>query len=221
MLNDTISSFAIEDYLKVIYLIQLDEGRVTTTTIARRLNVAAASVTSMLKRLADLNLVQHTPYHGVELLPSGEKIALEVVRHHRLIELYLSEALGMPWDLVHEEADRLEHVISEDLEERMASVLGYPTMDPHGHPIPTRDLVVVTRSRRSLADAQPDDVVEVEWVSDRDPAHLRYLAAIGLRPHVAVRIAEVGPFNGPVTVVIGETTVALGRELASEVFIKS
>ena len=219
MLNETVASHAIEDYLKTIYLLQQDEGRVTTSALARRLGVAAASVTNMVKRLAEMNLVRHAPYHGVELLPAGEKIALEVVRHHRLLELYLAEALGMPWDQVHAEADRLEHVISEDLEERMAAALGQPTMDPHGHPIPSRDLTVPERSQIALAGAQPRDVVKIEWVSDLDPARLRYLAAIGLVPQATVEVLDVAPFNGPLRLRVGRSEVSLGRDLAAEVFL--
>jgi len=219
MLGETVASHAIEDYLKTIYLVQQDEGRVTTSAIARRLGIAAASVTNMVKRLAEMNLVRHTPYHGVELLPAGEKIALEVVRHHRILELYLAEALGMPWDQVHAEADRLEHVISEDLEERMAAALGQPTMDPHGHPIPSRDLTVLERSQAALAEARPGDVLTVEWVRDLDPAHLRYLAAVGLVPQAVVRVVDVAPFNGPLRLRIGDSEISLGRELAAEVFV--
>lgn len=219
MLGETVASHAIEDYLKTIYLVQQDEGHVTTSAIARRLGIAAASVTNMVKRLAEMNLVRHAPYRGVELLPAGEKIALEVVRHHRLLELYLAEALGMPWDQVHAEADRLEHVISEDLEERMAAALGQPTMDPHGHPIPSRDLTVSERSHAALAAAQGGDVVKIEWVRDLDPAHLRYLAAIGLVPQATVFVIDVAPFNGPLRLRLGETEVNLGRELAAEVFV--
>ena len=221
MRSETVGSHAIEDYLKTIYLVQQDEGRVTTSALARRLGVAAASVTNMVKRLAEMNLVRHAPYHGVKLLPAGEKIALEVVRHHRLLDLYLAEALGMPWDQVHAEADRLEHVISEDLEERMAAALGQPTMDPHGHPIPSRDLTVLERSQAALAAAQPGDVAKIEWVSDLDPAHLRYLAAIGLVPHATVHVIDVAPFNGPLQLRIGSSEVSLGRELAAEVFVSS
>ena len=219
MLGETVASHAIEDYLKTIYLVQQDEGRVTTSAIARRLGIAAASVTNMVKRLAEMNLVRHTPYHGVELLPAGEKIALEVVRHHRILELYLAEALGMPWDQVHAEADRLEHVISEDLEERMAVALGQPTMDPHGHPIPSRDLTVLERSQAALAEARPGDVLTVEWVRDLDPAHLRYLAAVGLVPQAVVHVVDVAPFNGPLRLRIGDSEISLGRELAAEVFV--
>ncbi len=219
MPGETAASHAIEDYLKTIYLLQQDEDKVTTSALARRLGVAAPSVTNMVKRLADMNLVRHTPYRSIELLPAGERIALEVVRHHRLIELYLAEALGMPWDQVHAEADRLEHVISEDLEERMAAALGHPTVDPHGHPIPNRDLTISARSDTSLADAHPGDIVQIAWVSDLDPAHLRYLAAIGLAPQATVAVLDIGPFDGPLTLRLGETRITLGRQLAAEVFI--
>ena len=140
----------IEDYLKTIYLLREREGTATTTAIAAALEVTPASVTGMIKKLAELKLVRHTPYQGVELTKSGEKIALEMVRHHRLLELFLMEALGYTWDEVHAEAHMLEHVISEEFEERMAARLGYPTVDPHGDPIPTKDGTVAAVKEHAL-----------------------------------------------------------------------
>ena len=122
---------AVEDYLKAIYELQAEGGKVSTTSLSERLSVAPASVTGMAKKLAKMKLVVHEPYQGVELTPAGEKIALEVIRHHRLVESYLAEALGVPWDKVHEEADRWEHVLSEEMEDLMYDKLGYPTSDPH------------------------------------------------------------------------------------------
>ena len=131
---------AMQDYLREIYKLRLEGGRATTSAIAERMGVRPPSVTAMLKRLAALGLVEHTPYHGVELTPAGERVALEVIRHHRLLELYLAETLGIGIDDVHEEADKLEHVLSEELEARIDRALGYPTHDPHGDPIPDKDL---------------------------------------------------------------------------------
>ncbi len=152
-------STAIEDYLKAIYLLQQQEGEVTTTLLADRLNVKPASVSGMLKKLGELKLVQHMPYHGVVLMPAGEKIALEVLRHHRLIELYLVEALGYTWDEVHSEAEELEHVISEKLEARIAQWLGNPTHDPHGDPIPGADLTW----------PQPDELADAPDAGHEEP----------------------------------------------------
>lgn len=208
---------AIEDYLKAIYKLQRRGERVTNSAVADEIRVKPASVTSMMKQLAQLKLVRYTPYRGVELTPGGEKIALEVIRHHRLLELYLSEFLGFPWDRVHEEADRLEHVISPELEERMARVLGDPTEDPHGDPIPTKEGTLEEPTHSRLTEVAPRTRVVVRRVSDSDPAKLRYLAELGLVPNAALEVVSLAPFGGPLVVRVGEAEHALGRDLADTI----
>jgi DtxR family Mn-dependent transcriptional regulator len=170
------TSTAVQDYAKAIYSLQGRAGEpVSTSAIADRLGVSAASASAMVKRLAALGMVEHEPYRGVELTAAGEKVALEVIRHHRLIELYLAEALGMPWDRVHEEAEVLEHAISPELSELIAAKLGNPTHDPHGDPIPTVEGEIEERPTRSLADLEPGERGTFVRVSDADPEMLRYL----------------------------------------------
>lgn len=203
-----------EDYLKVIYGLQRESDKVTTQAIAERMGVQSPSVTNMVKRLAELNLVEHTPYHGVVLTPSGERAALEVVRHHRLLELYLADALGYSWDEVHEEADRLEHSISEELEARIDRALGYPTIDPHGDPIPSPTGEIHHPSDLRLGELALGEQAVVERVCDRDPAKLRYLGELGLYPAAEVEVIERFPFDGPIRVRVGDAEHILGRELA-------
>jgi DtxR family Mn-dependent transcriptional regulator len=210
---------AVEDYLKAIYELQHESDRVATTTLAERLGVAPASVTGMVKKLAGMNLLKHEPYQGVRLTQAGEKIALEVLRHHRLVERYLAEALGVPWDEVHAEADRWEHVLSEDMEDRIDALLGFPTTDPHGAPIPTRDGAMPQGEHLRLADIEPGQRVTILEVSDHDPAMLRYLGDKGLYPDVEVEVIESAPFEGPVTVRLNEQQHALGREVANYIFV--
>jgi DtxR family transcriptional regulator, Mn-dependent transcriptional regulator len=209
---------AIEDYLKAIYQLEQEEpeaGSVTGQRIAERLGVASPSVTNMIKRLSELGLVEHERYRGVELSDTGERIALEVVRHHRLLERYLVEALGYGWDEVHDEAERLEHHISEALEARMAAALGDPTVDPHGDPIPHLDGSVAGADTRKLVDLAPGDVAVVRRVSDQDPERLRYLEQLGLRPGANVRLLEALPFDGPLRLEIAGTEQVIGRPLGA------
>ncbi len=186
-------SQATQDYLKAVFTLAQSEHPVTTTRLAEHLGVAPASVTNMMKRLARIRLVRHTPYHGVELTDHGEKVALEVVRHHRLLELYLSRALGMRLDRVHGEADRLEHVISEELEEQIASALGQPDLDPHGDPIPTKAGGIITKPGRALTEMRPGGRVRVVRVSDRSEKIVRELTEAGLLPGVVAEVVAVGP----------------------------
>lgn len=186
-------SQAIEDYLKAIYMLAQSQARVTTNGLADRLGVAPASVTNMVKRLARLRLVRHMPYRGVELTEAGEKVALEVIRHHRLLELYLSTHLGVSLDRVHDEADRLEHVISEDLEERIAASLGQPGLDPHGDPIPGRDGSVAAMTAQVLTAAKPGQRGLIVRVSDRDDKVVRELGGLGLLPGVALEVVAATP----------------------------
>lgn len=208
---------AMEDYLKVIFKLHEEGEKVTTQAIAERLSVQSPSVTNMIKRLADLHLVAHTPYRGVELTPSGRKAALEVLRHHRLLELYLAEALGYSWDKVHDEADRLEHSISEEFEARIDQALGHPQIDPHGDPIPTAEGEIRELSELRLADLEVGDAAVIERVCDRDPEKLRYLGGLGLYPLARVQLLEHFPFGGPVRVEIEGNEHILSRELADQV----
>jgi DtxR family transcriptional regulator, Mn-dependent transcriptional regulator len=194
---------------------------VSTTSLSQRLGVSAASATNMLKKLDTLGLVSHVPYHGAELSDTGRKVALEVIRHHRLLETYLAEALGVPWDEVHAEAEILEHVLSEGLEERIADHLGHPTLDPHGHPIPGKDGTMPQTSERRLWDASIEEELTVERVSDAHPDALRYLADIGVRPGARIEVTGRGPVGGPLFVrVRGGSDEALSREVAEAVWVR-
>jgi DtxR family transcriptional regulator, Mn-dependent transcriptional regulator len=209
----------IEDYLKTIYLLHERTGAATTTGIASVLEVTPASVTGMVKKLAELKLVRHTPYQGVELTKSGEKIALEMVRHHRLLELFLTEALGYSWDEVHAEADALEHVISEEFEDRIAARLGNPTIDPHGDPIPAKDGTIAVVKERALLAMQPGESAQITHINDANAEMLRYAASLGLTPATRLTLIEAEPFGGSLRVKIGKAEKAIGRELAAQVFV--
>jgi DtxR family Mn-dependent transcriptional regulator len=214
-------SIAIQDYLKEIYKLQSEGGRATTTAIARRMGVAPSSVTSMLKKLAALGLVEHAPYRGVELSEAGTQIALEVIRHHRLLEQYLAETLGLGIDAVHAEADRLEHVISEELEARIDEQLGYPTHDPHGDPIPDAGLNVDRTALRSLEALAPGEEATVRRIPDGDAELLRYLAGLMLVPGHKVVLRRSEPFGGPLTVDVAGSEHAISRELAGQIGVSS
>jgi DtxR family Mn-dependent transcriptional regulator len=207
---------AVEDYAKAIHaLARGRDGRVGTSALAERLGVSPGTVTAMLKRMAELGLVEHEPYHGARLSDSGERVALEVIRHHRLLEAYLAEALGMPWDRVHNEAEVLEHYISEELEERIAAALGNPSHDPHGDPIPDRGLEVPAEAGISLADLEPGEGGVFSRVSDSDSEMLRYLDERGIHPGVELRVREREPFEGPLFVDVGGDEHVLGHRLAA------
>jgi DtxR family Mn-dependent transcriptional regulator len=205
-----------EDYLKEIYKLEVERGRATTSALAERVGVSPPSVTSMLKKLAALKLVTHEPYRGVTLTRAGRKAAVEVIRHHRLLEQYLAETLGMPIDAVHDEADRLEHALSEELEARIDATLGYPTHDPHGDPIPDAELNVEVDELRPLHALDPGESSTVRRVPD-DTAVLRYLRGLGLLPGAAVAVVEAAPFDGPVTVQTGDGEHAISFELAGQI----
>jgi DtxR family transcriptional regulator, Mn-dependent transcriptional regulator len=212
-------SHEIEDYLKTIYkLAEAAGGKpATTSAVAAALAVSPASVTSMLKKLHSMKLVRYARYHGVSILPAGRKIALEVVRHHRLLEAYLQQALGYSWDRVDAEAERLEHVISEEMEDRIDEVLGHPRVDPHGDPIPTKNGVVARTRHVALVDLQPGESAEIRRVADQSAAKLRQLAALGLVPGALVSVIEKGPFGEALVVRVGKSRHVLGAELASQV----
>lgn len=216
MANPALSD-AIQDYLKAIYKTQASGERATTSFIAKQMGVAPSSATSMLKKLAVLGLAEHAPYRGVELTESGRQIALEVIRHHRLLEQYLAETLGLGIDAVHEEADRLEHVLSEELEARIDKALGYPTHDPHGDPIPDAELNVDRSRLRSLDALAPGEEATVRRVPDGDAALLRYLTKLALVPGRRVKMGRSEPFGGPLTVTVGGAEHAISRELAGQI----
>ena len=210
------TSEAIEDYAKAIYaLARRGEGSVTTNALAERLGVTPGSVSAMVKKLAELELADHVPYRGVQLTTRGVRVALEVLRHHRLLELYLAEHLGVPWDRVHDEAEVLEHVLSEELEELIAAKLGNPTHDPHGDPIPTRDLELEETPSERLCDLAPGVAGRLTRVSDSDPAMLRYLDERGIRPGDTFEVIDRQPFGGPSFVRFHGEVHVLGGELAA------
>jgi DtxR family Mn-dependent transcriptional regulator len=210
-----VQSPAVEDYAKAIYgLAQRADGAVTTNALAERLGVTAASASGMCKKLDELGLVTHVPYKGVELTEAGERVALEIIRHHRLLELYLTKSLDVPWDRVHAEAEVLEHVLSEELEELIAAKLGNPTVDPHGDPIPTADLTIEERRTEALADLEPRSRAKFVRISDSDPDMLRYLAERGIAPGDAFEVLDKQPFEGPMFVAFGDDVHVLGGELA-------
>ncbi|MBA3602011.1 MAG: metal-dependent transcriptional regulator [Acidobacteria bacterium] len=209
----------IEDYLKAIYSLRRSGESVRTVALATHLNVKPPTVTAMLKTLADLQLIRYEPYRGVELTETGEQIALEIVRHHRLIELYLVEALGFSWDEVHEEAEVLEHFISEKLEARIAAYLNNPTHDPHGDPIPTLDGTLPESSAQSLADLPEKARARIVRVSDQNGERLRYIAKLGLVPGAQIQVIESAPFDGPVSVQVGKAVHAIDRRLARMILV--
>jgi DtxR family Mn-dependent transcriptional regulator len=206
---------AAEDYAKAIYVLQSrGDAPVSTNAVAERLGVTAGSASAMVKKLGALGLVSHVPYKGVELTRAGEKLALEVLRHHRLLELFLAQELGLPWDRVHAEAEVLEHVLSEELEELIAAKLGDPTVDPHGDPIPTPDGHVAEEPTIALDELPIGAAGVFVRVSDSDPAMLRYLDLRGIRPGDRFEVVDRQPFGGPLFARFGDDTHPLGGELA-------
>jgi DtxR family Mn-dependent transcriptional regulator len=214
--SHTGSSEAVEDYAKAIYALQSRAGGepVTTTDIAERLGVTPASASAMVKKLAELGLVDHVPYRGTSLTGEGQRLALEVLRHHRLLELYLAEHLGVPWDRVHEEAEALEHVLSDYLESRIAAKLGDPKVDPHGDPIPSESLSIDEGDTRSLTELSAGDSGRFIRVSDSDPEMLRYLHDRGIGIGDELEVLDRQPFGGPLTVRFGDDLHVLGGGLA-------
>lgn len=214
---------AVDDYLKAIFQIAGDDGRASTASLAEKLLVAPASVTGMLKKLSqtDPPWVVYEKHHGACLSEHGRRRALEIIRHHRLIELFLHHSLGYNWDEVHDEAEKLEHAISETFEDRIAKALGNPEIDPHGHLIPRKDGSMPERSDYCLLEVKVGSAVEVSKVSDRDSEMLRYLSEIGIKPGVSLELIERGPFDGPLILrVAGEPKVrALGARVAAEIHV--
>jgi DtxR family Mn-dependent transcriptional regulator len=213
--KESLRTPAVEDYSKAIFALESrSQGPVSTNALAERLAITPGSVSAMLKKLDELGLITRVPYRGVRLTADGRRLALEVVRHHRLLESFLAEALGMPWDRVHAEAEILEHVLSDDLEELIASKLGNPTVDPHGDPIPTADLELDERSTHSMETLQPGDRGLFVRVSDSNPEMLRYLDGCGISPGDRFSVRERQPFGGPLFVLFGDREHAIGGELA-------
>ena len=208
---------ATQDYLKAIYALEAAGERATTSALAARMGVSAPSATAMAKRLAELGLVERAPYRGVVLTEEGRQRALEMLRHHRLLERYLADRLGLSLDEVHAEADRLEHVLSEELEAKIDAELGFPTHDPHGDPIPDRELRLVPGGGRTLAELEPGERGSISRVPDGDPDLLRYLAELGLVPGSQVEVVAQAPFAGPVTVRTRSGAHAISRELADRI----
>jgi DtxR family Mn-dependent transcriptional regulator len=214
-IRDPSISSAVEDYAKAIYALESREGdTVTTTALAERLGVTPASASGMVRKLCELELVAHEPYKGVRLTARGVEVALEVIRHHRLLELYLAESLGLPWDRVHAEAEVLEHVLSEELEDLIAAKLGNPTRDPHGDPIPTRDLVIEETPSLAMSSLEPGAKGTFVRISDADPAMLRYLAERGIAPGDEFEVIDKQPFGGPLFAAFGGDVHVLGGQLA-------
>lgn len=214
------TSPAAQDYLKTIYKLSRDRTAVTTSNIAARLRVAAGSVTGMLKRLAEQGFVEHVPYYGARLTAAGEREAVKMIRRHRVLEAFLVERLGYTWDEVHEEAERLEHAASDELIDRMAQVLGEPREDPHGHPIPARGCEFLEEPLPTLAELDAGRRAVLRRVSDEDPALLRYLAELNLRPGVTIELIDRAPFGGPLRVRIGAAIEMLGVELAKRLHVE-
>jgi DtxR family transcriptional regulator, Mn-dependent transcriptional regulator len=208
-------SNAVQDYAKAIWsLAQRDDEPVSTSALADRLEVSPASASAMVKRLESMGLVEREPYHGVQLTPAGERVALEVLRHHRLLELYLAEALGMSWDRVHEEAEVLEHAISPALSDLIAAKLGNPTHDPHGDPIPTADGEIDEAPTRALTELAAGERGRFTRVSDSNPEMLRYLSGRGIAPGDELELVGREPFGGPLTVRANGREHGLGEQLA-------
>lgn len=217
-------SEAIDDYLKAIFQLSgREERQVSSTEIATHLAISGASATNMLQKLAALEppLVLYKKHHGVHLSKAGKKRALEIIRHHRLLETFLHLVLGYPWDEVHEEAERLEHFISERFEERIAAKLGHPEFDPHGHAIPALDGSLPTNEPQSLSQLRPGQAAKVASVSDKDPEMLRYLASQGIRPGVKLTLSEQLPFKGAYQVRVGTSTkpASLSHSLAEAISV--
>jgi DtxR family Mn-dependent transcriptional regulator len=204
---------SVEDYLKAIYQLSPEGRPASTSEIANLLALSPPSVTGMVKRLSEHGLLEHVPYRGVQLTADGRRAALRMVRRHRLIEAYLVEFLGYSWDTVHEEAERLEHAVSDTMIERMAGALGHPSVDPHGDPIPGADGSIHELVCTALADVPVGETVEIRRVHESQPERLRYIGSLGLRPGVQVRVLDRQPIDDLVTIEVGSEKQVIGREL--------
>jgi DtxR family Mn-dependent transcriptional regulator len=213
-------SAAEENYLKATYALQLEHGQVTTSMLADRIGHAAPTVTGMLKKLASRKLVSYEPYQGVTLTKSGRTAALEVIRHHRLLETYLTTALGIPWDKVHEEAEKLEHVLSEYLEGYIDEFLGHPASDPHGSPIPSSDLSIKEPERLRLSDLPPGSWAQVVEVGDWEPGLLTRLSEMHIGLKSQFQILQVEPIDGLITVLVAGQRHVLGQTAAGQIIVQ-
>jgi DtxR family transcriptional regulator, Mn-dependent transcriptional regulator len=221
-LNAAPVSSAVEDYAKAIWGLQQDgDAPVTTNALAESLGVTPGSASAMVKRLDGMGLVTHQPYRGVQLTQKGERVALEVLRHHRLLELFLAEELGLPWDRVHDEAEVLEHVLSEELEAVIAAKLGHPTHDPHGAPIPTLEGTIAASPTGTLDVAPIGSHGVFRLIPDEDPSMLRWLAEHGIRPGDTFEVVDRQPFGGPTFARFGDEVHALGGELAKRMCVEA
>ena len=210
----------VEDYLKVIFELESAAGVAGTNEIASELGFAPASVSGMIRRLAEQGLITHERYRGVRLTKAGRRAALRTIRRHRVIEAYLTKALGYPWDRVHDEAERLEHAASDELIDRMAEAIGEPTTDPHGAPIPTRDGTLAEDPPLvGLDEVAVGERVSIERVGDRDAEQLRYLAEVGITPGRTVQVLSRAPFDGPIELRIGRATKSIGPALAKQILV--
>jgi DtxR family Mn-dependent transcriptional regulator len=213
---------AVEDYVKAVYMLESSGEATSTNALAARLDITPAAVSGMLRKLDALGLVEHEPYHGVRLTERGRLVALEVIRHHRLLELFLVESLGMGWDEVHAEAEVLEHVLSEELEELIAAKLGHPTLDPHGDPIPSRELAIADDTDScDLYQLEPGGQGTFVRVSDADPEMLRFLTHRGITPGARLEVIERQPFDGPLSVRVGKRVHVLGAVLARAIRVQT
>jgi DtxR family Mn-dependent transcriptional regulator len=203
-----------EDYLKAIYLLMAEGQKVNNSALANELEVSPASTTNMVKKLAELELVEYEPYQSITLTEAGRQVALEVLRHHRLLELYLHQKLNLPWDQIHAEADRLEHVISEALEDAIAAALGNPTIDPHGDPIPSKDGYVETITGVPLSATELDQPYRLVRVLLQDADRLNYLGSLGLYPNATVTLLKRAPFAGPLLINVNGDHHALAHDMA-------
>ena len=220
-MQERLRSQAVEDYSKAIFSLQTDSDEpVSTNALAGRLGITPGSVSAMLKKLDELGLISHVPYRGVRLTADGRRLALEVIRHHRLLESFLADTLGMSWDRVHAEAEVLEHVLSEDLEQLIAAKLGNPTVDPHGDPIPSAELELEEPATRTMESLGPGDEGVFVRVSDHDPAMLRYLAGCGISPGDRFVVRDRQPFGGPLFVRFAEREHAIGGQLAAAMHVE-
>ena len=213
-------SDSIQEYLEIIYKLEQEVSPVTTSALAERLGVSAASVSEMTTKLAEQGLVTREPYKGVVLTADGRSQALVLIRRHRLWERFLTDVLDLSWDQVHEEACRLEHATSPLVEQRLAQFLGEPETCPHGHPMPTATGRMAVEAGCSLAELTAGQRAKILRVPERDSALLQYLAALGLEPEATIRVEEVSPFQGPLTVLVGKARHILGRELASKIVVQ-
>lgn len=212
---------AVQDYAKAIYTLESRDDAASTTDLAELLEVRPASVSGMLRKLAALGLVEHERYRGVRLTARGRRVALEVIRHHRLVELFLVESLGMTWDEVHDEAEVLEHALSEEVEELIATKLGDPTVDPHGEPIPSRELKLAETSALALTELEPGDAATFVRISGAEPEMLRFLGERGIVPGTRLELIERQPFDGPLFVRVGRKVHPLGAVLARAMHVEA